>query len=87
MIKHNDRVSSSLQRLRDVVIKHHQASVVQTPQDAHYRSLNGYDAENASTYGDDTKGPGGFANGDNKSRKRGVSGLWKVILNKLLTSN
>lgn len=71
MIRHNDRVNTSLQRLRDVVIKHHQASIVQTPQESHYRSLNGYDADNASNYGDDTKGSGGFANGDNKSRKRG----------------
>lgn len=71
MIRHNDRINTSLQRLRDVVIKHHQATIVQTPQDSHYRSLNGYDADTASNYGDDAKGGGGFANGDNKSRKRG----------------
>ena len=34
--------------------------------------MNGYD-DNASNYGDDTKGMGGFAGGDNKTRKRGVS--------------
>ncbi|KAL6711415.1 hypothetical protein ACN47E_004349 [Coniothyrium glycines] len=69
MLKQSERITMSLQRMRDVVYNHHQASIVQPPQESHYRSMNGYDADNASNYGDDTKG--GFANGDNKSRKRG----------------
>jgi hypothetical protein len=71
MLKQSERIQMSLQRMRDVVFNHHQASMVQPPQDSHYRPVNGYDADNTSNYGDDAKA-GGFANGDNK-RKRGVS--------------
>lgn len=73
MLKQNERVQMSLQRIRDVVHNHHQVSVVETPQDSHYRQMNGYDHETSSNYGDDIKVGGGFAGGDNKSRKRGVS--------------
>ncbi|KAF1946000.1 hypothetical protein EJ02DRAFT_337311 [Clathrospora elynae] len=70
MLKQSERIQISLQRMRDVVFNHHQASIVEPPQDPRYRPMNGYD-DNSSNYGDDTKGIGGFAGGDNKSRKRG----------------
>lgn len=72
MIKQGERVQMSLQRMRDVVFSHHQASIVEPPREAHYRRANGYDHETSSNYGDDMKGSGGFAGGDNKTRKRGV---------------
>ncbi|KAI1598689.1 glutamate-cysteine ligase [Pyrenophora tritici-repentis] len=70
MLKQSERIHMSLQRMRDVVFNHHQASIVEPPQDPRYRPVNGYD-DNSSNYGDDTKGLGGFAGGDNKTRKRG----------------
>lgn len=69
MIKQSERISVSLQRMRDVVYSHHQASIVEPPQDPRYRQMNGYDPDSSSNYGDDIKG--GFAGGDSKSRKRG----------------
>lgn len=73
MIKQGERVQISLQRMRDVVFNHQQATMAEPVRDAHYRRANGYDHETSSTYGDDTKGNGGFAGADNKTRKRGVS--------------
>ncbi|KAJ4376156.1 hypothetical protein N0V83_001437 [Neocucurbitaria cava] len=73
MLKQSERIQMSLQRMRDVVFNHHQASMVEPPRDA-YRQMNGYDPDNVSNYGDDNKVGGGFAGGDNKTRKRGVSG-------------
>jgi glutamate--cysteine ligase catalytic subunit len=73
MIKQGERIQMSLQRMRDVVFNHHQASVAEPPREAHYRRINGYDHETTSNYSDDMKGIGGFAGGDNKTRKRGVS--------------
>lgn len=70
----------SLQRMRDVVFNHHQASIAEPPREAHYRRVNGYDNETTSNYGDDMKGIGGFAGGDNKTRKRGVSFLVPLSL-------
>ncbi|KAI4690208.1 uncharacterized protein J4E84_004392 [Alternaria hordeiaustralica] len=70
MLKQSERIQMSLQRMRDVVFNHQQASIVEPPQDPRYRPMNGYD-DNASNYGDDNKGMGGFAGGDNKTRKRG----------------
>ena len=71
MLKQGERIQVSLQRMRDVVINHHQANIVESPQDSRYRPMNGYD-DNSSNYGDDPKS-GGFAGGDSKTRKRGVS--------------
>jgi glutamate--cysteine ligase catalytic subunit len=71
MLKQGERIQTSLQRMRDVVINHHQANIVEPPQDPRYRPMNGYD-DNTSNYGDDPKS-GGFAGGDSKTRKRGVS--------------
>lgn len=73
MIKQGERIQMSLQRMRDVVYNHHQASVAEPPQDSHYRRGNGYDHDALSNYGDDSKLAGGFAGADNKTRKRGVS--------------
>jgi glutamate--cysteine ligase catalytic subunit len=73
MLKQSERIQMSLQRMRDVVFNHHQASIVEPPQDARYRPVNGYDHDSSSNYGDDGKGGGGFAGGDSKTRKRGVS--------------
>lgn len=73
MLKQSERIQMSLQRMRDVVFNHHQASLVEAPQDARYRPVNGYDHDSSSNYGDDSKSGGGFAGGDSKIRKRGVS--------------
>ncbi|KAL5119877.1 glutamate--cysteine ligase [Pleosporales sp. CAS-2024a] len=74
MLKQSDRIKMSLQRMRDVVFSHHQTIIVEPPQDHHYRPVNGYDHDSSSNYGDDnTKGTGGFAGADSKTRKRGVS--------------
>ncbi|KAF2822225.1 GCS-domain-containing protein [Ophiobolus disseminans] len=70
MLKQSERINMSLQRMRDVVFSHHQASIVEPPQDPRYRQMNGYDHDSSSNYGDDAKG-GGFAGGDSKTRKRG----------------
>jgi len=70
MIKQSQRIQMSLERMRDVVYSHHQASIIEAPQDARYRPVNGYDHETGSNYGDDVK-TGGFAGGDSKTRKRG----------------
>lgn len=72
MIKQGERVQVSLQRMRDIVFNHHQATIVEPPQGPRYRPSNGYD-DNSSNYGDDSKDGGGFSGGDSKSRKRGVS--------------
>jgi glutamate--cysteine ligase catalytic subunit len=72
MLKQSERIQMSLQRMREVVFNHHQATIVEPPPDPRYRPMNGYD-DSGSNYGDDTKGLGGFAGGDNKTRKRGVS--------------
>lgn len=72
MLKQSERIQMSLQRMRDVVFSHQQASIAETPQDSRYRSMTGYDPDSASNYGDDHKGTNGFANGDSKTRKRGV---------------
>lgn len=69
MLKQSERIQMSLQRMRDVVFNHHQASIAEPPRDP-YRQMNGYDPDNASNYGDDNK-MGGFAGGDSKTRKRG----------------
>lgn len=82
MIKQGERVQMSLQRMRDVVFNHQQASLAEPSQQAHYRRANGYDHETSSNYGDDMKGAGGFAGADNKSRKRGVS-----LQNKFLSTS
>lgn len=74
MLKHSDRIQVSLQRMREVVFNHHQASMVEPPQDPRYRQINGYDHEAASNFAEDLKGSGGFAGADNKKR-RGVSSL------------
>lgn len=80
MLKQSERIQMSLQRMRDVVFNHHQASLVETPQDPRYRPINGYD-DGGSGYGDDNKGMGGFTGGDNKIRKRGVSSSLAYSLN------
>jgi glutamate--cysteine ligase catalytic subunit len=73
MLKQSERIQMSLQRMRDVVFNHQQVSIVESPQDSRYRPVNGYDHDSSSNYGDDAKGGGGFAGGDSKTRKRGVS--------------
>ncbi len=83
MMKQGERVQMSLQRMRNVVFNHQQASMVEQPQEAHYRRANGYDHETSSVYGEDMKGNSGFAGADNKTRKRGVSShhlLTKIIM-------
>jgi glutamate--cysteine ligase catalytic subunit len=73
MLKHSERISISLHRMREVVFNHHQASMVEPPQDARYQRINGYDHEAQSNYGDDVKGAGSFTGSDAKKQRRGVS--------------
>lgn len=84
MVKQGERIQMSLQRMRDVVFNHHQASIAEPPHEAHYRRVNGYGHETSSNYGDDMKTSGGFAGGDNKTRKRGVSPTYLLIPNFLV---
>jgi hypothetical protein len=86
MIKQGERIQMSLQRMRDVVYNHQQASVVEPSQDAHYRRMNGYDHDTSSNYGDDAKLVGGFAGADNKTRKRGVSSFLQHASRPILTT-
>jgi glutamate--cysteine ligase catalytic subunit len=72
MLKHSERISVSLQRMREVVFNHHQASMAEPPQDSRYQRINGYDHESQSNYGEDLKG-GGFPGSDAKKPRRGVS--------------
>ena len=84
MIKQGERVQISLQRMRDVVFNHQQASMAEPPRgEAHYRRANGYDHEMSGNYGEDMKSSGGFAGGDNKTRKRGVCSPNPLILTAL----
>jgi hypothetical protein len=83
MIKQGERIQMSLQRMRDVVLNHHQASMANAPRDP-YPPMNGYDHEKVSSYGEESKGStGGFAGGDNKTRKRGV--CTKPLFHALIT--
>jgi hypothetical protein len=86
MIKQGERIQMSLQRMRDVVYNHHQASVVEPSQDAHYRRLNGYEHDTSSNYGEDAKLVGGFAGADNKTRKRGVGSFLQHASRPILTT-
>lgn len=78
MLKHGERIQVSLQRMREVVFNHHQASIVEPPQDPRYRAMNGYDHDMVSNYGDDLKGAAGFSSTDAKKVRRGVSALIHV---------
>lgn len=81
MIKQGERVQISLQRMRDVVFNHQQASMAEPVRDAHYRRVNG-DREITS---DELSGNGGFTGADNKTRKRGVGFLSQKVIAALLT--
>ncbi|PVI05236.1 hypothetical protein DM02DRAFT_110823 [Periconia macrospinosa] len=72
MLRNSEKILVSLQRMRDVVFSHHQASLVEAPQDHRQRPANGYDYETQSNYSEEPKGAGGFAGPDGKKR-RGVS--------------
>jgi hypothetical protein len=73
MLKHSERIAMSLHRMREVVFNHHQVSMAESPPDARYQRINGYEQEVQSNYGDDTKGAVGFAGSDAKKPRRGVS--------------
>lgn len=79
MIKQGEKIQISLQRMREVVYSHQQASLVEQPQEARYRPINGYDHEGPNAFHDDGKGPGGFAGPDLKKQKRGVSPCSTII--------
>jgi len=72
MVKHSERIQVSLARMREVVLNHQQACVVEPPQDARYRHANGYDQDAQGHYSEDGKNGASFAGPDNKKR-RGVS--------------
>lgn len=68
MLKHGERVQMSLQRMREVVFNH-QATIAEQPQ---YQRVDGYEHDVQSSFGEDTKGGGGF-NGPDPKKRRGVS--------------
>ncbi|KAF2867639.1 glutamate-cysteine ligase-domain-containing protein [Massariosphaeria phaeospora] len=70
MLKYGDRIQLSLQRMREVVFNHQQATMIQPPQDPRYRQLNGYDHDVPNVFSDDVKG-GGFAGPEAKKPRRG----------------
>jgi glutamate--cysteine ligase catalytic subunit len=86
MLKQSGRILMSLQHMRDVIFNHDQVSIVESPQYPRYRPRNGYD-DSGSNYGDDTKEMGGFASGDNKTKKRGVGVPHPIDRASILTSN
>ncbi|ORY14462.1 hypothetical protein BCR34DRAFT_233824 [Clohesyomyces aquaticus] len=69
MMKQSEKIQVSLQRMREVVFNHQQASIVDPVQDPRYRQLNGYDHEGPNVYHEDAKGGGGFAGSDPKKRR------------------
>lgn len=71
-MKQGHRIVDSLVRIREVVLTTQQAQIPEQPQDPRYKAANGFEPEESSQYGEDTKGGGGFAGADSKKR-RGVS--------------
>ncbi|KAK7529605.1 uncharacterized protein J3D65DRAFT_672542 [Phyllosticta citribraziliensis] len=69
MMKQGHRIVDSLVRIREVVLTTQQNQVPEQPQDPRFKATNGFDAEESSQYGEDTKGAGGFAGGDSKKRR------------------
>jgi glutamate--cysteine ligase catalytic subunit len=70
MIKQSEKITASLHRIREVVVNHQQASIVEPPRESHYRPVNGYDHDRENSFPDDSKGSGGFAGVDNKKRRQ-----------------
>jgi hypothetical protein len=74
MVKQNEKIQISLQRMREVVFNHQQASYAEPPRESHYRPANGFDHDGQNSFHEDPKSSGGFAGLDpNKRPKRGVS--------------
>ncbi|CAI6332337.1 unnamed protein product [Periconia digitata] len=69
MLRNSEKIVMSLQRMREVVFNHQQASLVEAPQDPRQRPTNGYDYETQSNYSEESKGAGGFAGPDGKKRR------------------
>lgn len=74
MLKQSEKIQISLQRMREVVFNHQQATFAEPPREAHYRPANGFDHDGQNSFHEDPKSSGGFAGLDpNKRPKRGVS--------------
>ncbi|KAF2005599.1 hypothetical protein P154DRAFT_570892 [Amniculicola lignicola CBS 123094] len=71
MLKQSEKIQMSLQRMREVVFNHQQASIVESTQASHYRPINGYEPDGAvqNSFSDEVKGAGGFAGPDLKKRR------------------
>ncbi|KAK8248642.1 hypothetical protein IWZ00DRAFT_300471 [Phyllosticta capitalensis] len=69
MMKQGHRIVDSLVRIREVVLTTQQAQIPEQPQDPRYKAANGFEPEESSQYGEDTKGGGGFAGADSKKRR------------------
>ena len=74
MLKQSEKIQMSLQRMREVVFNHQQATLMEPPRDsAHYRPVNGYEHDAQNPFQDDHKG-GSFGGVESLKRppKRGV---------------
>ncbi|KAH7132259.1 hypothetical protein B0J11DRAFT_427731 [Dendryphion nanum] len=71
MIKQSEKIQVSLQRMRDVVVNHHQSSFAESPREPynHNGPMNGYDPDSRNSFHDDSKGGGGFAGAELKKRR------------------
>jgi glutamate--cysteine ligase catalytic subunit len=74
MLKQSEKIQVSLQRMREVVLSHQQATFAEPPREAHYRPINGsYEHDGRNSFHEDPKGSPAFAGLDpNKRPKRGV---------------
>lgn len=76
MLTQSDKIQRSLHRMREVVVSHQQANVLDAPREAHYRQGNGYEHDAQNPFHEEGKASAGFGNMDsNKRPKRGVSAL------------
>lgn len=72
MLTQSEKIQRSLHRMREVVVSHQQANVMDAPREAHYRQVNGYEHDAQNPFHEEGKGAAAFGNMDsNKRPKRG----------------
>jgi glutamate--cysteine ligase catalytic subunit len=82
MLKQSEKIQMSLQRMREVVFNHHQASMMEPPRDSsHYRPVNGYEPDGPTSFQDEHK-TNAFGGIESLKRppKRGVSRLCPHVI-------
>lgn len=75
LIEYGQKMLSALNHMRELVYNHQQASLAEPSREAHYRSVNGYEAEGGqNAFHGDPKTNASYVGIDpNKRPKRGVS--------------